>query len=81
MPLHRRSFLKLAGTTAAATAGLGIATPAIVRAATAVKMTLPWLPLGTFSLTVAPSFPVVQELNGEQIESRFKLAATLSLSF
>ena len=49
MPLHRRSFLKLAGTTAAATAGLGIATPAIVRAATAVKMTLPWLPLGTFS--------------------------------
>jgi NitT/TauT family transport system substrate-binding protein len=49
MPLHRRSFLKLAGTSAAATAGLGIATPAIVRAATAVKMTLPWLPLGTFS--------------------------------
>jgi NitT/TauT family transport system substrate-binding protein len=49
MPLHRRSFLKLAGTTAAATAGLGVATPAIVRAATAVKMTLPWLPLGTFS--------------------------------
>jgi len=49
MPLHRRSFLKLAGTTAAATAGWGIATPAFVRAATAVKMTLPWLPLGTFS--------------------------------
>ena len=51
MKLHRRSFLKLAGTagTAAASAGLGIATPAIVRAATPVKMTLPWLPLGTFS--------------------------------
>jgi NitT/TauT family transport system substrate-binding protein len=51
MRLHRRSFLKLAGTagTAAASAGLGLATPAIVRAATPVKMTLPWLPLGTFS--------------------------------
>jgi hypothetical protein len=35
----------------------------------------------TFALTVAPSFPVVQEQNGEQIESRFKLAATLSVSF
>lgn len=33
------------------------------------------------SLTIAPSFPVVQELNGEQIESRFKLAVTLSVSF
>jgi NitT/TauT family transport system substrate-binding protein len=51
MRLDRRSFLKLAGTagTAAASAGLGLATPAIVRAATPVKMTLPWLPLGTFS--------------------------------
>jgi len=51
MTLHRRSFLKLAG--AAGTAGLSatfeIAAPAIVRAATPVKMTLPWLPLGTFS--------------------------------
>src|SRR5262249_31529736 len=28
---------------------LGLAMPAIVRAATPVKMTLPWLPLGTFS--------------------------------
>ena len=28
---------------------MGIAAPAIVRAATPVKMTLPWLPLGTFS--------------------------------
>jgi hypothetical protein len=33
------------------------------------------------ALTVAPSFPIVQELNGEQIESRFKLAVTLSFSF
>jgi NitT/TauT family transport system substrate-binding protein len=49
MKLHRRSFLQLTAGTAAASAGLGIATPAIVRAATAVKMTLPWLPLGTFS--------------------------------
>jgi NitT/TauT family transport system substrate-binding protein len=53
MKLHRRSFLRLAGTagTTAASAGLGIATPAVVRAATAVKLTLPWLPLGTFSYT------------------------------
>src|SRR5215831_2314039 len=48
MTLHRRSLLKLAGATAAF-AGLGIGAPAIVRAATPVKMTLPWLPLGTFS--------------------------------
>ena len=33
------------------------------------------------ALTVAPSFPVLQDLNGDQIESRFKLAATLSFSF
>jgi NitT/TauT family transport system substrate-binding protein len=51
MKLHRRSFLRLVSTagTAAASAGLGLAGPAIVRAATPVKMTLPWLPLGTFS--------------------------------
>ena len=51
MRLHRRSFLRLVSTagTAAASAGLGLAGPAIVRAATPVKMTLPWLPLGTFS--------------------------------
>src|SRR5262245_4604429 len=49
MKLHRRSFLQLTAGTAVASAGLGIAAPAIVRAATAVKMTLPWLPLGTFS--------------------------------
>lgn len=34
-----------------------------------------------WSLTVAPSFPVLQELEGEQIESRFKLAAMLSYAF
>lgn len=33
------------------------------------------------SLTVAPAFPVIQELNGDQIESRFKLSAILSFSF
>lgn len=35
----------------------------------------------TVAFTVAPSFPVIQEENGEQIDSRFKLAATLSVSF
>lgn len=33
------------------------------------------------SLTVAPAFPVVQELNGEQIEVRWKAAVTLSVAF
>jgi hypothetical protein len=33
------------------------------------------------ALTVAPSFPVVQKLDGDQIESRFKLALTFSISF
>ncbi|HEY7089186.1 MAG TPA: transporter [Tepidisphaeraceae bacterium] len=33
------------------------------------------------ALTVAPSIPILQELNGEQIESEFKLSATLSYSF
>lgn len=46
--LQRRSFLMLAGATGAGSA-LGITAPAVVRAATPVKMTLPWLPLGTFS--------------------------------
>jgi hypothetical protein len=32
------------------------------------------------SLTVAPSFPVWQDLNGDQIESQFKLAVTFSYS-
>ena len=46
--LHRRSFLRLAGAAGAGSV-LGVSAPAVVRAATAVKMTLPWLPLGTFS--------------------------------
>jgi hypothetical protein len=33
------------------------------------------------ALTVAPSFPVLQDLNGDQIKSEFKVAATLSVSF
>src|SRR5947209_17519822 len=49
MPIHRRSFLKLTGGTAVASAGFAVGAPAILRAATPVKMTLPWLPLGTFS--------------------------------
>ena len=50
MSIHRRSFVKLAGA-AGATAALGVASPAILRAATPIKLTLPWLPLGTFSYT------------------------------
>ena len=51
MTVDRRAFLKTAGTLGAGGA-LSIAMPAIVRAATTpVKMTLPWLPLGTFSYT------------------------------
>src|SRR6476659_299314 len=49
MPIHRRSFLKLTGGTAVASAGFALGMPALLRAATPVKMTLPWLPLGTFS--------------------------------
>jgi len=48
MALHRRSFLTLAGVAGAGSA-LGISAPAIVRAATPIKLTLPWLPLGTYS--------------------------------
>jgi len=48
MALDRRSFLKLAGTVGGGGA-LSFPMPGIVRAATPVKMTLPWLPLGTFS--------------------------------
>jgi hypothetical protein len=33
------------------------------------------------SLTVAPSFPVIEDLNGDQGKVEFKLAITLSLSF
>jgi NitT/TauT family transport system substrate-binding protein len=49
MSLHRRSFLVLTG--AAAAGSFDICAPAVVRAATPVKLTLPWLPLGTFSFT------------------------------
>lgn len=48
MALDRRSFLKLAGAVGGGGA-LSFPMPGIVRAATPVKMTLPWLPLGTFS--------------------------------
>jgi NitT/TauT family transport system substrate-binding protein len=50
MALHRRSFLKLAGV-AGAGGAFGVSAPAIVRAATPIKLTLPWLPLGTYSFT------------------------------
>ncbi len=50
MALHRRSFLKLAGIAGTGSA-LGLSAPAIVRAATPIKLTLPWLPLGTYSFT------------------------------
>jgi hypothetical protein len=46
MPIHRRSFLKLTGGTAASPR-FAIGEPAILRAAQPVKKTLPWLPLGT----------------------------------
>ncbi|MPZ55971.1 MAG: twin-arginine translocation signal domain-containing protein [Rhizobiales bacterium] len=49
MTLHRRSFLTMTGAVAAAGA-FGFPSPA-VKAATPVKFTLPWLPLGTFSFT------------------------------
>src|ERR1700688_2797292 len=50
MAVHRRTFLKLAGVAGAGSA-LGVSAPAIVRAATPIKLTLPWLPLGTYSFT------------------------------
>ena len=50
MALHRRSFLRLAGIAGTGSA-FGICAPAIVRAATPIKLTLPWLPLGTYSFT------------------------------
>ena len=52
MAVHRRSFLKLAGIAGTGSA-FGICAPAIVRAATPIKLTLPWLPLGTYSFTFA----------------------------
>jgi len=33
------------------------------------------------ALTVAPTFPVVQNLDGDQIQAQFKLALTFSISF
>jgi NitT/TauT family transport system substrate-binding protein len=50
MALHRRSFLKLAGI-AGTSAVFGVSAPSIVHAATPIKLTLPWLPLGTYSFT------------------------------
>jgi NitT/TauT family transport system substrate-binding protein len=46
--MHRRSFLRMAGAVSAG-ASLGIASPAIVHAATPIRLTLAWLPLGTFT--------------------------------
>ncbi len=48
MALHRRSILKAAGALAASGV-LEVTAPAILRASTPVKLTLPWLPLGTYS--------------------------------
>jgi NitT/TauT family transport system permease protein len=52
MTMHRRSFLTLTGGAAAAGA-LGFPSPAIVKAATPVKLTLPWLPVGTYTFVFA----------------------------
>lgn len=46
--LNRRSFVTLAGA-AGATGAIELYAPSISRGATQVKLTLPWLPLGTFS--------------------------------
>lgn len=35
----------------------------------------------TVSLSVAPAFPVMQDLNGDQVETRFKLGVSLSFVF
>jgi NitT/TauT family transport system substrate-binding protein len=48
MAMHRRSFLTATGS-AAAGGVMSLACPALVSAATPIKLTLPWLPLGTFS--------------------------------
>jgi len=47
-PINRRLFLTMTGAIGA-TGAFGISAPSIARAATDVKLTLPWLPLGTFS--------------------------------
>jgi NitT/TauT family transport system substrate-binding protein len=54
MTLHRRSFLTLTGSAAAAGA-LGFPAPAILKAQglTPVKLTLPWLPVGTYTFVFA----------------------------
>jgi NitT/TauT family transport system substrate-binding protein len=46
--IDRRSFMTLAGA-AGATGAVGISAPSIARTGTQIKLTLPWLPLGTFS--------------------------------
>jgi NitT/TauT family transport system substrate-binding protein len=48
--MKRRSFLKLAGATTLGSA-VSLSCPSILHAATPIKLTLPWLPLGTFSYT------------------------------
>ncbi len=48
MTFTRRSLLRAAGVIGGA-GSLGIAMPRIGRAATPIKITLPWLPLGTYS--------------------------------
>jgi NitT/TauT family transport system substrate-binding protein len=49
MKMYRRSFLKVAAGAVPVALATDLGIPAIVRADTPVKMTLPWLPLGTFS--------------------------------
>ncbi|HEX5507935.1 MAG TPA: ABC transporter substrate-binding protein [Pseudolabrys sp.] len=46
--INRRSFVKMAGV-AGASSVMGISAPFVAYGATDVKLTLPWLPLGTFS--------------------------------
>jgi NitT/TauT family transport system substrate-binding protein len=46
--IDRRSFMTLAGV-AGATGAMGISAPWVARAATPIKLTLSWLPLGNFS--------------------------------
>src|ERR1700722_20928261 len=48
MTITRRSLLRAAGVIGGA-GSLGFAMPGIGRAATPIKITLPWLPLGTYS--------------------------------